>query len=146
MRPDEPCVHERDATGPLGRFFFNTGMPCTECEREAYAAWEQAVRGKLAAGLAAAAAGEPFDWDAPSDNGPRFALMRLNDRIDLALSVGDDGRCTVPVAGRWSFPRVATLKEAADAEHYERVMRRVRDGMMTLNQARRAYTRRSDDA
>lgn len=136
MRPDEPCVHERDTTGPLARFFFNTGQPCVECEAEAHAAWEASVRAKLTAGLAAAAAGERFDWDTP-DDGPRFALMRLNDRIDLALTVDDDGRCTVPVAGLYGFGRTATLREAIDAERDEQVLRKVRCGVMTISQAKR---------
>lgn len=63
MRPDEPCVHERDATGPLARFFCNTGRPCVECEREAHEAWIEGVRAKLAAGLEAAACGEHYDWN-----------------------------------------------------------------------------------
>ena len=116
MRPDEPCVHERDATGPLARFFYNTGLPCVECEREAHDAWLETVRAKLAAGLEAAARGETYDWNPAPDDGGRFALLRLDDRIDLALTVGQDGRCTVPVKGLYSFGRVTTLREAVDAE------------------------------
>lgn len=142
MRADEPCVHERDATFPLGRFFFLTGLPCAECAAEEHAAWVESVRDRLTAGLKAAAAGVPFDWDEPEHSDePAFALARLDDRIDLALTIDDDGRCTVPVAGRYTLGRVTTLQEAADAERYERVMRRVRDGMMTLEQARQAYSR-----
>lgn len=63
MRPDEPCVHERDATGPLARFFSVTGLPCTQCGREARDAWLETVRAKLAAGLEAAACGERYDWN-----------------------------------------------------------------------------------
>lgn len=72
MRPDEPCVHERDATGPLARFFYNTGLPCVECERDAHEAWIEGVRAKLAAGLEAAACGEHYDWnpvEPPPDTG-----------------------------------------------------------------------------
>lgn len=69
MRPDEPCVHERDATGPLARFFYNTGLPCVECEREAHEAWIETARAKLAAGLEAAARGEHYDWN-PVDPPP----------------------------------------------------------------------------
>ena len=47
MRPDEPCVHERAATGPLARFFYNTGLPCVECEREAHEAWLEGVRAEI---------------------------------------------------------------------------------------------------
>lgn len=63
MRPDEPCRHERDVTGPLARFFYNTGLPCVECEREAHEAWIEGVRAKLTAGLEAAARGETYDWN-----------------------------------------------------------------------------------
>lgn len=63
MRLDEPCVHERDATGPLARFFYNTGLPCAQCEREAHEAWLDTVRAKLAAGIEAAARGERYDWN-----------------------------------------------------------------------------------
>lgn len=72
MSQDEPCVHERDATGPLARFFFNTGLPCVECEREAHDAWIESVRAKLIAGLEAAARGQRYDWnpvDPPPDTG-----------------------------------------------------------------------------
>lgn len=72
MRPDEPCRHERDATGPLARFFFNRGLPCVQCEREAHDAWIETVRAKLTAGLEAAARGERYDWnpvDPPPDTG-----------------------------------------------------------------------------
>lgn len=143
MRPDEPCPHERDATGPLARFFFNTGLSCTQCETEAHAAWVESVRGKLTAGLAAAAAGRRYDWDAAEHDSPRFALVRLDDRIDLALTVGDDGRCTIPVKGLYSFPRVTTLKEAADAERERRVLQRIRHGVMTIEQAKQWMERGS---
>lgn len=72
MRPDEPCVHERDETGPLARFFYNTGLPCAQCEREAHEAWIDGVRAKLTAGLEAAARGETYDWnptEPPPDTG-----------------------------------------------------------------------------
>lgn len=140
---DEPCVHERDQDpdGPLFRFFFHTGLPCAMCEAEEHAAWVESVRARLVAGLEAAAAGERFDWDAPAptEGEPWFALVRLDDRLDLALTVGADGRCTVPAAGRYDLGRVTTLQEAVDAEHHERVMRQVRRGLMTIAQARRAY-------
>lgn len=63
MRRGEPCVHERDETGPLARFFYTTGLPCVECEREAHEAWLETVRAKLTAGLEAAARGERYDWN-----------------------------------------------------------------------------------
>lgn len=72
MRRDEPCVHEWDATGPLARFWFRFGLPCSECEREAHEAWVETVRAKLTAGLEAAARGERYDWnpvDPPPDAG-----------------------------------------------------------------------------
>lgn len=141
MRPDEPCVHEREATGPLGRFFFVNGLPCSECAAGAHAAWIEQVRAKLAAGLDAAGRGERYDWDAPEPDGPPFALVRLDDRIDLALTVGDDGRCTVPVAGRYTLGRVTALQDAIDAERGQRILKRIREGVMTLSQVRQAYGR-----
>lgn len=146
MRPDEPCRHERDATGPLTRFFYNTGLPCVECEREAHDAWIEGVRAKLTAGLEAAARGERYDWHpVETDEQPPFALVRLGDRIDLALTVDQHGRCTVPVKGLYSLGRVTTLKEAADAERAEQVMKRVRHGVMTISQAKQMLTRRWDE-
>lgn len=138
MRPDEPCRHEWDETGPLARFFYVTGLPCTQCEREARDAWIEDVRAKLTAGLEASARGEGYDWNPAPGDGERFALMRLNDRIDLALTVDENGRCTVPVAGLYGFGRTATLQEAIDAERDEQVLRKVRHGVMTISQAKRA--------
>ncbi len=63
MRADEPCVHERESAFPLGRLSFLAGLPCAECAAEEHAAWVESVRGRLIAGLRAAAAGEPFTWD-----------------------------------------------------------------------------------
>ena len=65
MRPDEPCVHERDATGPLARFFYNTGLPCAQCEREAHEAWEASVRDRLHSALYAIGHGWGWQWEAP---------------------------------------------------------------------------------
>lgn len=144
MRADEPCVHERDQDpdGPLFRFFFHTGLPCAQCQAEEHAAWVESVRARLTAGLEAAAAGERFDWGAPdpATDMPRFALVRLDDRLDLALTVDADGRCTVPVAGWFTFPRVMTLQEAVDAERWARIKDQLGRGVMTLNQARRTYS------
>jgi len=61
----EPCVHEREMTFPLGRFFFLTDLPCRQCEREQHEAWVESVRDRMADALAAAAAGEPFRWSEP---------------------------------------------------------------------------------
>lgn len=137
MRADEPCVHEREATFPLGRFFFHASLPCAECAAEEHAAWVESVRGRLIAGLKAAAAGEPFAWTEPDpDDGARYAVLRYDDRLDLALTVGPDGRCTVPAAGRYGFPELAALRDVADQE---RISRRLREGTMTLTEARAHY-------
>lgn len=141
MRADEPCVHEcdQDPDGPLFRFFFHTGLPCRECETEAHAAWVESVRARLVAGLEAAAAGESFDWDAPDpvDGGQKFALVRLDDRIDLALAVDEHGRCTAPASGWYDFAR---LRDEAAAESDERVLAYLRHGVITMSEAKAAYS------
>ena len=79
MSQDEPCVHERDATGPLARFFYSRGLPCVECEREARDAWIEGVRAKLTAGLEAAARGERYDWnptEPPQSTQPEYPPAR----------------------------------------------------------------------
>jgi hypothetical protein len=63
MRADEPCVHERELTFPLGRFFFLTGLPCAECAAEEHAAWVESVRVRLVAAVEAIGRGEPVVWD-----------------------------------------------------------------------------------
>lgn len=83
MRPDEPCVHERDATGPLAQFFFNTGLPCVQCEHEARDAWIEGVRAKLTAGLEAAARGERYDWN-PVDPPPDTSYPPPPEPAELA--------------------------------------------------------------
>lgn len=142
---DEPCKHDLEyAEFPLPFWHWPrfAGVGCADCEREEFVAWVESVRIRLLAGLEAAAAGESFDWDTPEPvgDGSRFALVRLDDRLDLALTVGEDGRCTVPVAGRFTFPRVMTLQEAVDAERWARIKDQLGRGVMTLNQARRPYS------
>lgn len=144
MTDAEPCKHDLEyAEFPLPYWHWPrlAGAPCPDCEREEHAAWVESVRTRLVAGLEAAAAGERFDWAAPDpvDGGPRFALVRLDDRIDLALTVDDGGHCTVPAAGRYSFPRVTTLQDAVNAERSERLMKLLRHGLMTIEQAQQAY-------
>lgn len=140
MRADEPCVHEREMTFPLGRFFFHTGLPCAQCQAEEHAAWVESVRARLMAGLEAAAAGQPFHWDAPecADDGRPFVLARLNDRIYLALAVDEHGRCTAPAAGWYDFDR---LRDEAAAEGDERVLAFLRAGVLTMSEAKAAYSR-----
>ena len=141
MTDAEPCKHDLEyAEFPLPYWHWPrlAGAPCPDCEREEHAAWVESVRGRLVAGLEAAAAGERFDWDAPelADSRPRFALVRLNDRIYLALAVDEHGRCTVPAAGRYDFAR---LRDEASTESDERVLEYLRHGLMTIEQATRAY-------
>jgi hypothetical protein len=62
---DGPCVHQRDRTHPLGWFAFRFRLPCSECAAEAHKAWVEQVRGKLLAGLEAAAGGRRIEWDDP---------------------------------------------------------------------------------
>ena len=142
MTDAEPCKHDLEyAEFPLPFWHWPrfAGTSCPDCVHEAYLAWVESVRGRLIAGLEAAAAGERFDWDAPgpADGVPRFALVRLDDRPDLALTVSDDGRCTMPVAGRYSFAR---LRDEADAESDERVLAYLRHGVITQAEAKAAYS------
>lgn len=112
-----------------------------EREKLGRSLWLLRVECRFLDAMQAAAAREPFDWGRPKPDGePPFALVRLDDRIDLALTIDDDGRCTVPIAGRFTFGRVAALQEAADAERHERLMKTVRHRLMTLEQARQAYS------
>jgi len=142
MTDAEPCKHDLEyAEFPLPYWHWPrfAGASCPDCEREERAAWVESVRVRLTTGLEAAEAGEPFDWDAPESvpGAPRFALVRLNDRIDLALTVDEHGRCTAPAAGWYDFGRV---RDEAAAESDERILAYLRHGMLTPTEAKAAYS------